>query len=88
MQHGPGALGRALMQAGGDPLDGQGRLFPEARGDGQLARLILQLTGQIGFLPTRARQFLRDDPLGLLLGGLPVEFPRVVLSIGMLASDD
>ena len=38
MQHGPGALGRTLMPAGGDPLDGQGRLFPEARGDGQLAR--------------------------------------------------
>jgi hypothetical protein len=61
VQHGPGALGRAHLQSGGDPLDGQGRLFPEARSDGQLARAILQPTGQAGFRPTHARHFLRDD---------------------------
>ena len=83
MQHGPGALGRAHLPAGGDPLEGQGRLLPEARGDGQLARVMLQPTGQVGFLPTHARYFLRDDPMGLLFGGSPVELPGVVLSIGM-----
>ena len=37
MQHGTCALGRTHRQAYGNPLDGQGCLFSEARSDNQLA---------------------------------------------------
>ena len=59
--HGPGALGRAHLQACGDPLEGQGRLRSEACRHGQFARVALQPTGQVLLLPTQARQLLRNS---------------------------
>src|ERR1035441_534814 len=64
MEHGLGALGRANLHPGGD---------------GHLPGVAPPASCQIGLLPAPARKLLGDDAVGPLLGGLPVEFPRVVL---------
>ena len=79
-EHGLGPFGRADLHPRRNPLDRQGRLAPQPGSDGQLAGVAAPASGQLGLLPAPARKLLRDDAVGPLLGGLPVEFPGVVLA--------
>src|ERR1035441_7075549 len=74
-EHGLGALGRANLHPGGNPLNRQGGFLPQPGGDGHLTRVAPPASCQSGLLPAPARKLLGDDAVGPLLGGLPVEFP-------------
>src|ERR1035441_7059350 len=63
-----------------NPLDRQGRFVPQPGSAGQLAGVAAPASGQLGLLSAPARQLLRDDGDGPLLGGLPVEFPGLALA--------
>ena len=60
--------------------DRQGRFAPQPGSDGQLAGAAVPASGPLGLRPAPARQLLRDDAVGPLLGGLPVEVPGVALA--------
>ena len=79
-EHGLGPFGRADLHPRRNPLDRQGRFAPQPGSDGQLAGVVAPASGQLGLLPAPARKLLRDDAVGSLLGGLPVEFPGVALA--------
>jgi hypothetical protein len=79
-EHGLGPFGRADLHPRRNPLDRQGRLAPQPGSDGQLAGVAAPASGQLGLLPAPARKLLEDDAVGLLLGGLPVEFSGVALA--------
>src|ERR1035438_6425404 len=79
-EHGLGPFGRANLHPRRNPLDRQGRFAPQPGSDGQLAGVAVPASGQLGLLPAPARKLLRDDAVGPLLGGLPVEFPGVALA--------
>src|SRR5664279_2925697 len=53
---------------------------PQPGSDGQLAGVAAPASGPLGLLPAPARKLLRDDAVGPLRGGLPVEFPGVALA--------
>jgi hypothetical protein len=61
-------------------LDRQGGFAPQPGSAGQLAGVAAPASGPLGLLPAPARKLLRDDAVGSLLGGLPVEFPGVALA--------
>jgi hypothetical protein len=80
IEHGLGPFGRADLHPRRNLLDRQGRFAPQPGSDGQLAGVAAPASGQLGLLPAPARKLLRDDAVGPLLGGLPVEFPGVALA--------
>ena len=55
-----GALGRAYVQAFGDPGHGQDRFVPQAAGHGRFHRAAFQTRGQVRLHPARALEFFRD----------------------------
>ena len=79
-EHRLGPFGRADLHPRRNPLDRQGRFAPQPGSDGQLAGVAAPASGQLGLRPAPARKLLRDDAVGPLLGGLPVEFPGVALA--------
>ncbi len=80
-EHGLGGFGCADLHPRRNPLDRQGRFAPEPGSAGQLAGVAAPASGQLGLLPALARKLLRDDAVGPLLGGFPVEFPGVALAL-------
>jgi hypothetical protein len=74
MEHGPGALGSAYLNAGRNPLDRQRGFMPEPCGHCQFARVGFLARRQIGFLPAQAPKLLRNDAVAFLFGGFPAGF--------------
>ena len=63
--------GRTHVQVLGNPTQGDDRFGAQARGDPQLLRVRLRQSGQLLAPPSAPVQFLGQDALGLLFGGLP-----------------
>src|ERR1019366_9824174 len=80
IEHGFSPFGRANLHPRRNPLDRQGGFPPQPDSDSHLARVAAPASCQIGLRPAPARKLLGEDAVGLLLGGLAMQFSRVVLA--------
>ena len=80
MELGIKALPGAGLLPGRDPRQRQGRFPTQPRGDRQFGGIAFGAVAHLPRLPPQSLQFLRDDPLGLVLRALAFEFTGVMLA--------
>src|SRR5512138_2137726 len=86
MQLAVGRFGSPKLQPGGNGLKREGRLAPQARGNGQFGRILFPASQQLALGPTMAPEFFGDDSLRLGVGRLAMQFPSVASSQTALRS--